>query len=51
VPGKHRHELIGESTLADAILYRLVRNIYRIRLKGESMRKRRARWTATAPAE
>ena len=30
---------IGEPTLADAILDRLVHNAYKINLKGESMRK------------
>ena len=38
----HWHESIGDSTLADAILDRLVHNAYRINLKGESMRKRRS---------
>lgn len=34
------HEYLGEPTLADAILDRLVHNAYRIKLKGESMRKK-----------
>ncbi|MBD1401612.1 ATP-binding protein, partial [Pelovirga terrestris] len=33
------HESIGDPTLADAILDRLVHNAYKIELKGESMRK------------
>jgi len=33
------HEMIGDKTLADAILDRLVHNAYKIALKGESMRK------------
>lgn len=33
------HEAIGDKTLADAILDRLVHNAYRIELAGESMRK------------
>ena len=41
-PIEHWHELIGDPTLADAILDRLVHSAYRITLKGESMRKRRA---------
>lgn len=41
LPVEHWHEIIGEPTLADAILDRLVHNAYRINLKGESMRKRR----------
>ncbi|AGA31735.1 ISPsy4, transposition helper protein [Thioalkalivibrio nitratireducens DSM 14787] len=40
------HDAIGDPTLADAILDRLVQNAYRITLKGESMRKRRAATTA-----
>jgi DNA replication protein DnaC len=33
------HEVIGDATVADAILDRLVHNAYRLELKGESMRK------------
>ena len=33
------HEAIGDPTLADAILNRLVHNAYKIELKGDSMRK------------
>ncbi len=33
------HEAIGDPTLADAILDRLVHNAYKIELKGESLRK------------
>jgi DNA replication protein DnaC len=33
------HEAIGDPTLADAIMDRLVHNAYKIALKGESMRK------------
>ena len=39
LPVKHWHEAIGNPTLADAILDRLVHNAYTIELKGESMRK------------
>ncbi len=38
-PVKEWHELIGDATVADAILDRLVHNAYRLELKGESMRK------------
>ena len=40
LPVPHWHEMIGDPTLADAILDRLVHNAYKINLKGESMRKR-----------
>lgn len=36
------HETIGDMTLGDAILDRLVHNSHRIELKGESMRKKQA---------
>jgi DNA replication protein DnaC len=39
LPTDHWHELITNSTVADAICDRLVHNGYRITLKGESMRK------------
>jgi DNA replication protein DnaC len=39
------HELIGEPTLADAILDRIVHNAHKIVLKGESMRKTRSKLT------
>ena len=51
VPVDHWHEVIGDPTLGDAILDRLVHNAYRIHLKGESMRKRHAKLTSTASAE
>ena len=37
------HDGIGDPTLADAILDRLVHNAYKFNLKGESMRKRNAK--------
>ena len=43
IPVKLWHETIGNETLADAILDRLVHNSYRIELKGESMRKVRSK--------
>lgn len=36
---KHWHDYLGDPTLADAILDRLVHNSHRFALKGESMRK------------
>jgi len=40
LPVKHWHEALGDPTLADAILDRLVHNAHSIPLEGESMRKR-----------
>ena len=40
LPVEHRHEAIGDPTLADAILDRLVHNAHRLQLSGESMRRR-----------
>jgi DNA replication protein DnaC len=40
VPVAHWHEQIGDPTLADSILDRIVHNAYRLELSGESMRKR-----------
>ncbi len=41
-PIEHWHEAIGDPTLADAILDRLVHNAYKLALKGDSMRKARS---------
>lgn len=40
LPVKSWYEIIGEATIADAILDRLVHTSYRIELKGESLRKK-----------
>jgi DNA replication protein DnaC len=40
VPTKQLYEAIGDNTLADAILDRLIHNAPRINLQGESMRKK-----------
>lgn len=45
LPVAHWHEIIGEPTLADAILDRLVHNAYKFELKGESMRKTKSKLT------
>jgi len=42
LPTPHWHEAIGDPTLADAILDRLLHNATKIQLKGESMRKKHA---------
>ncbi len=41
VPVESWYEIIGDPTMADAILDRLVHNAYRIELKGDSLRKKR----------
>ena len=41
IPVARWHEQIGDPTLADGILDRLVHNAHRIELRGESMRKKR----------
>lgn len=41
VPVNKWHDIIGEHTIADAILDRIVHNAHRLELKGESMRKKR----------
>lgn len=40
LPVDHWHDAIGDPTLADAILDRLVNNAHRLQLSGESMRRR-----------
>jgi DNA replication protein DnaC len=40
MPVAHWHEQIGDPTIADSILDRLVHNAHRIELHGESMRKK-----------
>lgn len=42
LPVKHWHDILGDPTLADAILDRLVHNAYKIDLKGDSMRKNKS---------
>lgn len=40
IPVNKWHDVIGDSTIADAICDRIVHNSYRIELRGESMRKK-----------
>jgi DNA replication protein DnaC len=40
-PLKLWHDTIGNPTVADAILDRLLHNAHRLELKGESLRRRR----------
>ena len=39
LPVSKWHDYLGEPTLADAILDRLLQNVYRVEIAGESMRK------------
>jgi DNA replication protein DnaC len=39
LPVEHWHQALGDPTLAEAILDRLVHNAYRVKLKGKSMRQ------------
>jgi DNA replication protein DnaC len=43
LPVEHWHDSIGDPTIADAILDRLVHNAHRLTLKGESLRKAAAK--------
>jgi DNA replication protein DnaC len=45
------HALIGDPTLGDAILNRLVHNAYRIELRGESMRRRATKLTSAGASD
>jgi DNA replication protein DnaC len=43
IPVQDWYDIIGEKTIADAILDRLIHNSHRIELSGESMRKKRSK--------
>jgi hypothetical protein len=43
LPIEHWHEYLREATLADAILARLLQGAHRIALRGESMRRTKAK--------
>ena len=45
LPPEQWHGLFTNPTIADAVLDRLVHSAYRLKLKGESMRKTRSRLT------
>lgn len=47
VPVKQWYDIIGEKTIADAILDRIVHDAHRLELKGESLRKRKTQETET----
>ena len=48
IPVDRWHDLMGDPTLADAILDRIVHNAHRIQLRGESVRKKKAQENAMA---
>lgn len=47
LPVDQWHASIGDATLADALMDRLVHNAYKLNLTGESLRKKRADLTTT----
>lgn len=49
VPVANWYEVIGEQTIADAILDRIIHDAHRLELKGESLRKRRETLTPESP--
>jgi len=49
LPIAHWHEAVGDPTLADAILDRVVHNSYKINISGNSMRKEREKLTTDRP--
>jgi DNA replication protein DnaC len=51
LPVEKWHDYIGEPTLADPILDRLIHNAYRLELKGDSMRKTKAGLTTGGAKE
>lgn len=51
LPVEHWHDALGDPTLADAMLDRLVHHAYKIALHGESMRKRPAKLTRGAMSD
>src|SRR3954467_14827961 len=48
IPVDRWHALIGDSTLADAILDRVIHNAHRLQLSGDSLRKQKAPQTVAA---
>ena len=50
LPVSNWHEAVGDPTLADAILDRVVHNAYKINLSGNSMRKQKGKLTTENPA-
>jgi DNA replication protein DnaC len=51
LPVARWHEQIGDPTVADGILDRLVHNAHRIEMRGDSMRKKGTKALLTPPAQ
>ncbi len=51
LPIAHWHEVLGDPTIADAILDRLTHNAHRIEMRGDSLRRRRPESDKTAPED
>ncbi len=51
LPLKHWYDFIGDPTLADAILDRLIHNAHKLELKGESMRKKKSKFNEIIPLD
>lgn len=51
IPVSDWHERLGNGTLSDAVMDRIIHNAYRLELQGESMRKRRSPLTQSGHKE
>ena len=51
LPIKSWHEIVGDPTIADAILDRLIHNAHKIKLEGDSMRKKQGNLTKKSSSD
>ena len=51
IPVSDWHDRLGNPTLSDAVMDRIIHNAYRLELRGESMRKRRSPLTHSGHKE
>ena len=51
LPVEHWHQCLGDSTVADAILDRIIHNAHKVVLRGESMRKAKRNLEAQAESD
>ena len=51
LPIKSWYEIVGDPTIADAILDRLIHNAHKIKLKGDSMRKKQGNLTKKSSSD